>query len=205
MKPGQRGYEDADLPSDVVKRLLYETGRKLLLDEGYIDIGMDHFSLPHDALAKAFMNKTLHRNFMGYTTSSTDLLIGLGASAISDSKYAYAQNIKSVEAYEKRIGEDQLAIAKGHRLSLQDGIARQCILSIACNGHLESELMNLVLRDEMLETLKEMEREGIVTLSEAGLTVTLLGRAFIRNICKVFDSSSNVDLREVKNTFSKAI
>jgi oxygen-independent coproporphyrinogen-3 oxidase len=205
IKPGQRGYEDADLPSDVVKRALYEAGRTLLLEAGYIDIGMDHFSLPHDTLAKAYNNKSLHRNFMGYTTSSTDLLIGLGASAISDSKYAYAQNLKSVEAYQKKIGEDQLAITKGHRLSLQDGIARQCILSVACNGQVERSLMDLLLDDGMLCQLKEMEQEGIVQLSEAGLVVTTVGRAFIRNICKVFDTSSNINKSEMKNAFSKAI
>jgi oxygen-independent coproporphyrinogen III oxidase len=205
LKPGQRGYEDADLPSDVVKRTLYETGRKLLLDDGYIDIGMDHFSLPHDTLAKAFLNKDLHRNFMGYTTSSTDLLIGLGASSISDSKYAYAQNVKSVEAYQKKVDEGNLAITKGHRLSLQEGVARQCILSIACNGQLDRTLMDLILDDEMLNQLRVMEQEGIVAFSGDGLIVTNIGRAFIRNICRVFDTSSNAISPVDKNTFSRAI
>ncbi|NBP71011.1 MAG: oxygen-independent coproporphyrinogen III oxidase, partial [Cytophagia bacterium] len=101
LKPGQRGYEDADLPSDLRKRTLYETGRSRLIMAGYVEIGMDHFALLHDSLYKAQRAGRLHRNFMGYTTTNTDILIGLGASAISETTYGYAQNRKEVEAYQQ--------------------------------------------------------------------------------------------------------
>ena len=79
---GQRGYKDADLPSAEEKRAQYETGKRLLLDAGYIEIGMDHFALPEEALNLAMNDDTLHRNFMGYTASHTQLMIGLGGSAM---------------------------------------------------------------------------------------------------------------------------
>jgi oxygen-independent coproporphyrinogen-3 oxidase len=120
VSPGQRGYSEADLPSDVEKRALYETGRALLRDGGYEDIGMDHFALPHDALYIAQAHGRLHRNFMGYTTTGTDLLIGLGASAISDAKYAYAQNLRKVEDYTEAVREGKLAVFKGHLQTPED-------------------------------------------------------------------------------------
>jgi oxygen-independent coproporphyrinogen-3 oxidase len=97
IKPGQRGYEDADLPTDTRKRALYEAGRDLLVNVKYKEIGMDHFALPHDSLAEAQRTGKLHRNFMGYTTTNTEMLIGLGASSISETRFGYMQNSKALE------------------------------------------------------------------------------------------------------------
>lgn len=203
LRPGQRGYEDSDLPSDVVKRSLYETGRKLLLEAGYVDIGMDHFALPNDALALAQQAGTLHRNFMGYTTTATDLLIGLGASSISDSHYGYAQNLKKVEEYEEKIFNGEWAVIKGHHQTKEDLFIKHCILEIACEGKLNIALLEQVMNDTLFEELSLMQREEIVTLSNDGLAVTELGRAFIRNVCSLFDKRMKT-LPE-KKLFSKAI
>ncbi|CAN5568840.1 hypothetical protein BH23BAC1_BH23BAC1_45600 [soil metagenome] len=94
LKPGQRGYSEDNLPDNEVKRKLYESGKEKLNSLGYINIGMDHFALPGDSLYEAFHEGKLHRNFMGYTVCHTDLLVGLGTSAISDAKYGYMQNNK---------------------------------------------------------------------------------------------------------------
>src|SRR5690606_14193486 len=98
---GQRGFHEKDLPSGAEKRRLYESGKQLLEQLGYMEIGMDHFALPGDELSISLEQGKLHRNFMGYTSGKTKLVISLGMSAISDSWYAFAQNINSVEAYEK--------------------------------------------------------------------------------------------------------
>ena len=82
---GQRGFNESDLPKDHQKRELYETGKALFSEIGYVEIGMDHFALKTDSLFKATKEKTLHRNFMGYTANKTQLMIGLGMSSISDS------------------------------------------------------------------------------------------------------------------------
>src|SRR5690606_23350712 len=94
--PAQRSFE-AFLPQEAEKRMLYEKGKELLVEMGYKEIGMDHFSLSEDPLYLAKEEGTLHRNFMGYTTSPAMMLIGLGNSAISDIGYAYAQNEKDIE------------------------------------------------------------------------------------------------------------
>ncbi len=204
LKPGQRGYEDADLPTDVIKRHLYEIGRNTLKKNDYVDIGMDHFSLQHDTLFKAHAGGTLHRNFMGYTTSNTDLLIGLGASAISNAKYAYAQNVKKVEEYTIRIKDNNEAICKGHILSEDDLLLKTCILQISCQAKLNQELLMRVTNPKMMETLLDMEREGILFLDDSGLHVTTLGAPFIRNVCSVFDLRMH-NSNKATDVFSKAI
>jgi oxygen-independent coproporphyrinogen-3 oxidase len=137
LKPGQRGYETSDLPSPYLKRHFYEIGKHKLCNSGYADVGMDHFALPTDELFKAHASGSLHRNFMGYTTTSTDLLLGLGSSAISDSRYAYAQNEKKVEDYYNALAKNSSAVTKGHMLSAEDALIRKCILQLACRGSLE--------------------------------------------------------------------
>ncbi len=205
LRPGQRGYEDADLPSDVTKRLLYETGRTLLHEAGYRDIGMDHFALPDDSLSVAVDHGRLHRNFMGYTTNQTDLLIGLGASSISDAKYAFAQNLKKVEEYQSHISRNESAVFKGHLHTAEDMLFRRVILDIACKGELSEVLLTATMDETTSMLLEQMEHEGLVTMHARGMSVTPTGRAFIRNICNVFDKRSRDQGTQGSRLFSKAI
>lgn len=205
VSPGQRGYTDADLPSDIQKRRLYETGRALLKSNGYEDIGMDHFSLPHDALYVARETGTLHRNFMGYTTTNTRLLIGLGASAISDACYAYAQNLKKVEDYSGMIGTGTLAAIKGHMQTDEDQRIRECILDIACRGSVSMERVIALGDHALFDTLREMCMEGILEQQMNRLIVTDAGRPFIRNICAAFDTRLRSHDNTNQKLFSKSI
>lgn len=93
---GQRGFKEEDLPSAIEKREMYETGKRMLEEAGYMKIGMDHFALKTDSLYRAVEEKVLHRNFMGYTESKTQLMLGLGVSAIGDSWYSFGQNSKTI-------------------------------------------------------------------------------------------------------------
>jgi len=203
LRPGQRGYGDSDLPSGSLKRHLYEIGRYKLRKAGYIDIGMDHFALRSDALFRAHIEGNLHRNFMGYTTTNTDLLIGLGASAISDAKYGYVQNRKKVEDYLTSLQEDGSAIFKGHLMTEEDEVIRECILEISCKSELSSNLLEKVMDDVMEEKLLAMEEEGILYFYEGGLKVTSAGEPFLRNICRVFDKRQDMALGE--QLFSRAV
>jgi oxygen-independent coproporphyrinogen-3 oxidase len=204
LKPGQRGYGEADLPSQALKRHLYEIGRHMLKKNDYADIGMDHFALRHDSLFKAHLAGKLHRNFMGYTTTNSELLIGLGASAISDARQAYAQNVKKVEEYLEAMKCIGSAVVKGHMLSEEDMLVKQCILEIACKGKLSHGLLQQVVNLSIKDALHEMETEGILYLDDTGMQVTTAGEPFIRNICKVFDL--RMDGRENQSQlFSKAI
>lgn len=204
--PAQRGYSEKDLPGNTAKRALYELGKRKLTEFGYHDIGMDHFALPGDDLYKAARNRSLHRNFMGYTICNTDLLIGLGASSISDAKYAYAQNLKKVEDYKEAISSGSLATFKGHFLSDLDLRIKDFILEVLCQGEADWDLlMTNSFSGGTLPELETMEKEGLLATSNTGVKVTQLGKAFVRNICSVFDQKLQNKKSNNSNVFSKAI
>jgi len=186
---GQRGYDENDLPKEVEKRILYETGKKMLNDLGYIEIGMDHFALTSDSMYKAMQEKKLHRNFMGYTAGKTKLMIGLGMSSISDSWYSFAQNVKTVEEYQDIVNKGEIPIFRGHLLNDEDLVIREHILNIMC--HFETSWQEQRLQfpelNECIERLKEMEKDGLVILTQNGLQVPENARPFVRNICMAFD------------------
>ena len=131
------------------------------------------------------------------------MLIGLGASAISDAKYAYAQNTKKVEDYLIQIKENASAVSKGHILSEEDLLLKECILQICCNARLSQELLMQVITPTIVESMRAMENEGILYLDDKGLHVTTVGQPFIRNICSVFDRRMIRD--DKQPIFSKAI
>jgi oxygen-independent coproporphyrinogen-3 oxidase len=205
IKPGQRGYEDANLPDDAIKRALYETGRNLFKEAGYVDIGMDHFALPEDSLTRAQQAGNLHRNFMGYTTTETDLLIGLGTSAISDARYGYAQNLKTVEGYSASLQQGTFPVFKGHLQTREDILMRRFILDMACKGRIDAEEMRQLSSSEILDKLIDFQTDGILKFTENGLKVTDIGRIFIRNVCSAFDLRMRLQHRDVNKVFSKAI
>ena len=186
---GQRGFNDEDIPQSDTKRKLYELGKKMLLEMGYIEIGMDHFALPTDDMYLAFKNKTLHRNFMGYTASKTELMIGLGVSSISDSWNSFAQNEKSLETYYQKINANNLPIFRGHHLTSEDLKIRKHILNLMChfetNWDNESNYFPEIY--DVLDSLYEMQLDGLLYIETNRLTVTDLGKAYIRNICMAFD------------------
>jgi oxygen-independent coproporphyrinogen-3 oxidase len=190
LKPGQRKYSEKDLPADSYKRSLYETGKDLFLSANYDDIGMDHFALPDDALFDASKKGTLHRNFMGYTTNTTKLLVALGCSSISDSWDAFAQNIKTVEEYQKVVNEGHFPIFKGHVLTEEDLIIRQHILNMMCKNETSwlDDAQKFNSLPEALEQLKDLEKDGLVIVINEKLIVTETGKAFLRNICLCFDT-----------------
>ncbi|MGI9547679.1 MAG: oxygen-independent coproporphyrinogen III oxidase [Flavobacteriaceae bacterium] len=186
---GQRGFKDDDLPSADDKRRLYERGSELLMDIGYQEIGMDHFALKPDALYKAMTNGTMHRNFMGYTASKTHLLVGLGASSISDSWFGFAQNVKGVEEYEHLVSTGLFPIYRGHILSREDEIIRRHILNLMCRFKTSwyEDNQGFEGLNEVLERLGEMKSDGLVNIKPFELEVTERGRPFIRNACMAFD------------------
>jgi len=185
---GQRGFNEEDLPSGEEKRNLYEKGKNLLEKLGYFEIGMDHFSLPHDDLYISMKNGKLHRNFMGYTSSKTQLMIGLGVSSISDSWYAFAQNEKTLEEYQNKVNKGEFPIIKGHILNDEDLIIRKHILDLMCRQEiLWNEDNFLPELKNNIHKLEEMQNDGLIETSEKGIKITESGRAFIRNATMIFD------------------
>ncbi|MQP52392.1 MULTISPECIES: oxygen-independent coproporphyrinogen III oxidase [unclassified Flavobacterium] len=186
---GQRGFNDEDLPKDDEKRELYEEGKKQLAKNGYHEIGMDHFALENDSMYTSFKEEKLHRNFMGYTASKTQLMIGLGVSSISDSWYSFAQNEKTIEDYYARLADNQLPVFKGHLLTSEDLIIRKHILNLMCqfSTSWKDKSLDFPELTTVLESLKEMEDDGLLTIQNESITVTEKGKPFVRNICMAFD------------------
>ncbi len=186
---GQRGFKDSDLPSPKLKREQYELGKKLLSQAGYYDIGMDHFALATDTLYKSMKAHKLHRNFMGYTASKTQAMIGLGVSAISDSWYGFSQNVKGIEEYYHLLKENMLPVYRGHILSEEDLIVRKHILNLMCDFETSWATDNLYFKElpDVLVKLKEMETDGLLEILEGGIKVLPKGHSFVRNICMAFD------------------
>jgi oxygen-independent coproporphyrinogen-3 oxidase len=201
---GQRAYDESDLPSPQVKRQLYESAKARLLHEGFVEVGMDHFALPTDKLAIALKNKSLHRNFMGYTTNNTKIMIGLGMSAISDVWGAFGQNIKSVNAYQDAANSGSIPVFRGHEHSQEDLELRQIILDIIC--HFEAawtpEFESTSRFNEIKNELESLIEDDLCVLQAGGIKVTERGEAFVRNICMCFDAHLKQD--QVKR-FSKTI
>lgn len=186
---GQRGFKGEDLPKDDEKRQLYEAGKNRLSQNNYHEIGMDHFALETDSMYDSFQKGNLHRNFMGYTSSKTQLMIGLGVSSISDSWYSFAQNEKTIEDYYKRLDANELPVFRGHILTDEDLIIRKHILNLMCQ--FETSWKNdsdfFPELPEIINQLHEMETDGLVKISSKSIHVTEKGKPFVRNICMAFD------------------
>ena len=203
---GQRGYDENDLPKNEEKRELYEHSKKLLENAGYIEVGMDHFALEHDDLTKAMRSKSLHRNFMGYTTKSTPMMIGLGMSSISDSWFGFAQNEKSFEEYTRIVNEGNIPVYRGHILSEVDLIIRKHILDLMCHFETKIEEKSIInnLFIDIKSRLTEMVQDGLVEISGNHIQITEKGIPFVRNCCMAFDQDLNNNISKEK-MFSQTI
>lgn len=201
---GQRAYDESDLPSPQVKRMLYESAKDQLLNEGYVEVGMDHFALPTDKLAIALKKKSLHRNFMGYTTNNTKIMIGLGMSAISDVWGAFGQNLKSLNAYQDAAKSGLIPVFRGHEHSQEDLELRQIILDVIC--HFEAtwstEFEDTPHFTQIKKQLVPLINDGLCVLQAGKIKVTKQGEPFVRNICMCFDAHLKED--QIKR-FSKTI
>jgi oxygen-independent coproporphyrinogen-3 oxidase len=207
VSPGQRAYDETDLPKGAEKWKLYATGRDLLEGSGYKDIGLDHFALPGDDLYQAAETGRLHRNFMGYTTADSPVTIALGCSAIGDSWDTFVQSEKKVEDYTKIImTEGRLPIIKGHQLTGEDQTVRRHILNLMCKGFTEwrgaSQRCEALIR--AVDHWNDMATDGIITRSPYRVEVAPAGKPFLRNICLPLDDYYWAK-QPSTNTFSQAI
>ena len=208
----QQGSFQAHLPEGKEKFRIFRAGLERFLDAGYLYIGMDHFARPGDELATAQQNRTLHRNFQGYTTKAGADLYGMGVSAISSIGEAYAQNRKEVPAYQDTAVSRGIATMRGYRLSTDDVIRRAVIGRLLCHTVIpkrEVEREFSISFDEYFATelgrLEEPRAEGLVELAPGEIRVTPLGRIFIRNVAMVFDRYLHEQQMDQRPLFSKTL
>jgi oxygen-independent coproporphyrinogen-3 oxidase len=204
----QRRINEADLPSAADKlEIMHKAGEKLQA-AGYVFIGMDHFALPGDELALAQKEGHLHRNFQGYTTHAHCDLLAFGVSSIGNVGNTFSQNVKTLDEYYAAIEKNTLPIERGLVLNRDDVIRQDVITQLICQFALNFNQIDQAWRiqssdyfaDELI-ALEQMQKDGLLVLSEDGLQVTQPGRLLIRNICMVFDEY----LPEAQHRFSRAI
>jgi oxygen-independent coproporphyrinogen-3 oxidase len=190
----QQGSFARFIPQGRDKFRIFRAGIERFTRAGYRYIGLDHFALPEDELCLAQNNRTLHRNFQGYTTKAGADLFGIGVSSISGIGRAYAQNFRDLKAYYEAVDNGILPTMRGFRLSDDDEIRREVINRILCHCVLHKAEIEQrfgirfddYFADEIVR-LKPLERDGLIELGAEKISVEPLGRIFIRNVGMVFD------------------
>lgn len=206
----QKRIHDEDLPSGETKLDMLALCIKRLTDAGYVYIGMDHFAKPDDDLAIAQRQGRLHRNFQGYSTHAESDLVACGLSAISSVAMTYSQNVKTLDAYYAHIDKNELPIARGIKLTMDDALRRLIIQMLMCNFELSISSIEQAYPITFanyfaseLEQLKVLAQDGLLTMDNEWLCVTMKGRLLIRNICMVFDHYLQTKLEQPR--YSKTI
>jgi oxygen-independent coproporphyrinogen-3 oxidase len=202
----------AHLPEGMQKFEIFRTGMLKFLEAGYLYIGMDHFAKPGDELAVAQQNCTLHRNFQGYTTKAGADLYGMGITAISGFRNAYAQNYRDIPTWEKAVAERGLATMRGYHLSDDDRLRRAVISRLLCHTvvpkrEIEREF-SVDFDEYFAEELRRLEaprEDGLVLVDANEIRTTWLGRVFIRNLAMIFDPYLEKQHMNAKPLFSKTL
>ena len=208
----QQGAFAAFLPEGMQKFEIFRTGLLKFLEAGHLYIGMDQFAKPNDELATAQTNRTLHRNFQGYTTKAGADLYGMGVTAISGFRNAYAQNYRELSAWEKAVHERGLATMRGYRLSEEDRLRREVIGRLLCHTVIPKQEINEAFAIDFdehfadeLHRLEIPEEDGLLTISKDEIRTTWLGRIFVRNLAMFFDPYLEKQHLDVKPLFSKTL
>jgi oxygen-independent coproporphyrinogen III oxidase len=196
IKPSQKILETENLPDAETKlQLLKLTMDKLTANEQFVNIGMDHFARPDDELALAQKNKTLQRNFQGYSTCGNTDIYSFGISSISQAADAYWQNFKEIDAYAEALGRGELPIERGYVLTADDVVRRKVIMRLMCDLEIDYAGLSTQVGVNVPEyfaseiaSLTDLESDGLLERNANGLKVTGAGRLFIRNVAMRFDA-----------------
>lgn len=194
MKKHQYLINEADLPDPATRLALQQAVNDMLGAAGYVNIGLDHFARPEDELVRAQQNKTLWRNFQGYTTHKDCDILAFGASSISQTADVYMQNEKKLKPYQERVATTGFAVERGLRLTQDDRIRRDAITRVMCDLELdfaafgrEWDIAFTEYFADALADLRPLAADGLVEIAPDRVRVTASGRLFLRNIGMCFD------------------
>lgn len=195
MKRHQKLIHTQDLPDPPTRMALGSLVHERLTRVGYVDVGLDHFARPADEMVLAQQNKTLWRNFQGYTTHKACDVLAFGASAISQTEGLYVQNEKNLKRYQERVAAGGLAVERGVRVGVEDRIRREAITRIMCDLELDIDALGRHWRTDLRPMFVEsranldgLAADGLIEVQGQLLRVTPLGRRFLRNIAMCFDT-----------------
>ncbi len=195
MKKHQKLIREADLPSFATRLQLQQLIHERLAAAGYVNIGMDHYARPHDEMVRAQRDKTLWRNFQGYTTHKDCDIYAFGVSSISQTADVYMQNEKNLKRYQELVDADRLPVERGLRVTQEDRLRREVITRVMCDLELDTAAFGREwgidfdhhFADAMAD-LPPLAADGLVRLEPGRIVVTELGRLFLRNIAMCFDA-----------------
>ncbi|MBQ9261779.1 MAG: oxygen-independent coproporphyrinogen III oxidase [Prevotella sp.] len=202
LKKRQLILEKAGLPTAEEKGRMFEEAAKLLLEAGYVRVGMDHFVRPDDELYTALQEGLLHRNFQGYCTRRTTAQVyALGVTGITQLDTAYAQNTKDIDEYIQTVDSGHLPVKKGYLLSSEEQLSRNVIDSLMCNYTvtLTDEQRAVLNYDE--QRLAEMQADGIITIDGNTIRMVHESSPFVRNVAALLDPL----MQHTTKTFSKPV
>ena len=195
LKPAQKLIKPEMLPGSDTKLDIFELAIDHLLGQGYRYIGMDHFARPEDELSQAQDQRSLRRNFMGYTTQAGVDLYGLGVSSISEIDGHFIQNEREVPAYQKRLEHHELPLLRGMKLSKDDQIRKKIIEQLICNGYLDYASLESTYAIDFQTTFRQelvaaetLAADALLEMSPVGMRVLPRGQILIRNICMLWDA-----------------
>lgn len=195
LRPNQRKIEPDAVPEGPAKAAMLVRAVERLTGAGYVQVGIDHFALPDDPLAESFFEGTLHRNFQGYEAGAAWDTIGLGATAIGYVGGVYAQNQHKLGQWLESVTAGDLPVERGWTLSFEDRVRARVIHDLMCRFRLDyAELKDTFDIDhdnyfsDVLPTLDGHAADGLVERNESGITVTPLGKLFVRNVAMSYDA-----------------
>lgn len=206
----QKQIDSSQLPEPQEKLTILRQSIDTLLQAGYVYVGMDHFALPEDELAKAQQAKNLHRNFQGYATHGNCEMFSFGVSSISAFGDTFFQNHKTIDAYYASLGEDELPLWRGIALSEDDKIRQTVIRELIC--HFELPFSKIESQYPIafskyfaaeLASLKSLEADGLLSIGDNSIDVNESGRLLIRRICMAFDKYLSASARDQLNAKAK--
>ncbi|MBI2967010.1 MAG: oxygen-independent coproporphyrinogen III oxidase [Bacteroidetes bacterium] len=211
LKPHQKIIKTSDLPSLETKLQLLKLSIEKLTSNGYVYIGMDHFAKPTDELSVAQVEKTLYRNFQGYSTRAGSDLYAFGISAISQVQDVYAQNIKEFNQYYQKIDGGVHPVMQGYRMNKDDLVRKEVIMQLMCNMELDKSKIEKIFDisfdnyfEKSLSKLRQFSDDGLVINNSGKIIISRMGRLVLRNIAMCFDAYLD-DIIAKKPIFSRTI
>ncbi|HZP32288.1 MAG TPA: oxygen-independent coproporphyrinogen III oxidase [Candidatus Acidoferrales bacterium] len=208
----QQGSFAGSLPEGMEKFRIFSTAIEKFLGAGYLYIGMDHFAKRDDELAVAQRQRSLHRNFQGYTTKAGADLYGMGVSAISAIGSTYAQNYRELSRYTEAVERRGIATMRGYRLSEDDRLRRAVITRLLCHAVIDkaeiSKEFGINFDDYFAPELGRLDQfvaDRLIELDQQEIKVTFLGRIFIRNLAMIFDPYLEKQRLAEQPLFSKTL
>jgi oxygen-independent coproporphyrinogen-3 oxidase len=193
-KKHQRKIREEWLPDSLERHEQSSAITQSLREAGYVQIGLDHFALPEDPMARALAGGTLRRNFQGYTTDQSSVLLGFGASAIGRLPQGFVQNEVAIPAYSRAVAQGRLATARGYRMTDDDRLRAEIIERIMCDFAVDLDPIcghYGLMTDAMLQSaprLKELVSDGIIELEGSSLVVPPHSHFLVRSVAAAFDT-----------------